>query len=513
MPNIGLNEFRAALRNVLRKLDNASGVDELPDSLQAALGKWGATAAGTVQDRAISLDRLYSKVWALIEWDEWLTQIIVDEGGQMTAIIYDDEANLYARAVTITGDTVTLGERIRIMEAYQVIPDVDSDAESAERAGRVRTSVSVVRQANGTYRWFSVACTSVLNRSFEIDSRELFDTFEQRFNAGDRPFYLTIRHVGELFYLGAGDWVKRDGDLLLTSGTFDPNPNNVLARAAESSIERDSDYWGISIGYGLEADDPPPEIERVVVQTEAGSLELPIPIYKRGTLVECSILAESECAALFTSVSRTEVIRTMPNTRTRNLQTDLETLFPDNPDMVQELLAKAEGTQRSIDGNPAIIRRDGSAADATADPPEDQDELILEMDDETTAAIVGAVLAHPDFAAAIAGGSDGESAADELRSRVDSLESELTQLRETNSAALSVLEELGLMVGRDDEAGDAAGGRRRKVSVRGTNRPRQLRNPDALGDDEGADDEGVDDTARRNANAELLAERLKATRK
>lgn len=59
------------------------------------------------------------------------------------------------------------------------------------------THISVYRQADGRWRWFSISATSVLNRVGEIDSRELFDNFIRRFPEQNTKPFRTFYHKGE----------------------------------------------------------------------------------------------------------------------------------------------------------------------------------------------------------------------------------------------------------------------------------------------------------------------------
>lgn len=310
-------------------------------------------------DRAISAKRLMEKIWQAIDWDDYLVDVLY-ENGNFTALVYDYDANLFAMPITFNGDDIELGERIRISESFDIVP-VNEDATQREAINRaLRGSIHVFRVNDKRY-FISRSCTAIMNRVGEIDSTALFETMVDRFNSGnyDTP-YFTLRHNGQDYYMGDLLYVGREGYVLVTIGVFDDN--NGLADAAYESLERDADYWGTSIGYGLEDNDAPPEIVYVNYRSGENDISVPIPVYNQGTLIELSLLAERDAAAYYTNISRLEVQETMPVSRKkRSLKDDLQKLFPGQTELIDGVVA-GTSTVNDLVANRGLIARSTDAA-------------------------------------------------------------------------------------------------------------------------------------------------------
>jgi hypothetical protein len=206
----------------------------------------------------------------------------------------------------------------------------------------VAQSLKTLRQADGQYRWFAFpAATAVLNRSGELDSRQLFESFVKRIEDGAPYPYLTFYHVGEAIKLGLADYVAVDGYTLLMSGLWDAE---ALPQAVRQAIENDPDYYGISIGYFYQ----PETKERL--QVGEG---ITIPVYTDGILVEASILAEQDASCLFTG-AYTEGVNRM----NKKAKDELEKIVAGNPELeaqVAELEKHVDEVNASTEG---LIRRE-----------------------------------------------------------------------------------------------------------------------------------------------------------
>jgi hypothetical protein len=291
-------------------------------------------------DRAISMPNIYSLVYSALEQGEQgegsymgLVDVYLD-GATMFAVISKDGL-LYKADVTVTDAGVTLGALVQVVVDYK--PAVQS--------------LKTTRQANGKYRWFAFpAATAVLNRSGELDSRQLFESFVKRIEDGAPYPYLSFYHVGEAIKLGQADYVAVDGYTLLISGLWDDEP---LAQATRKAIENSPDYYGISIGYMYQ-----PETKQKLQVGEG----ITIPVYTDGVLVECSILAEKDAACLMTG-AYTEGANRM-NAKTK---AELKKIAADDPALqaqVEELEQHVDSVNQSTEG---LIRREGTEA-ATPEP-------------------------------------------------------------------------------------------------------------------------------------------------
>lgn len=135
-----------------------------------------------------------------------------------------------------------------------------------------------------------IACTAVLNRVGEIDSRNLFDEFIHRQKlTGVRPDFLFFHSTNPKFRLGKVIETWRDGYNYIAVAKFDFNNSFAIDTAA--AIEADPDYWGISIGYR-------PIGQPELVRTKTGVVE----VFNHGENHEISLLPEAVAASYFTKV-------------------------------------------------------------------------------------------------------------------------------------------------------------------------------------------------------------------
>jgi hypothetical protein len=340
-------------------------------------------------ERAISMSRLHGAIWGqLMEMDRrmgqdnYLMDIYADEG-ELYALC-GDRGKLYRHPLTINGDDVMLGERVQVMESHPPA-----------------TTRTVVRQqADGRHRWFSVSGTAVLNRSGEIDSRELFDSFvahaEETGIYPIRIFY----HQGQvsrdgqpdervkLFRTGQADFLARDGYCYITSGLFDDTP---LAQAEVTARQTNPEFWGDSIGFW------PWNLAKPYELTEIAN-GISIPMYRDGINVEITTLPETDAAHLFT---RTEVTRMSLQGK---MWEAFVALWGDDEEKARQWLeANPQARNRAIEQAGLITRQEGEA-----EPSQD-----IEIDDEVIAAVAQAVV-------------DGE-AVKALATKLTEAESQLTQ--------------------------------------------------------------------------------------
>jgi hypothetical protein len=284
-----------------------------------------------VKDRAIAMPNIYQLVYAELERQMEIDHIyrgLVDvylDGTTIFAVIAENGL-LYKSDVTLIDAGVTLSELILVVIDYKAVAQ----------------SLKTLRQADGQYRWFAFpAATAVLNRSGELDSRQLFESFVERIEGGAPYPYLTFYHVGEAIKLGLADYVAVDGYTLLMSGLWDAE---ALPQAVRQAIENEPDYYGISIGYFYQ----PETKERL--QVGEG---ITIPVYTDGILVEVSILAEQDAACLFTG-AYTEGVNRM----NKKAKDELEKIVAGNPDLeaqVAELEQHVDEVNASTEG---LIRRE-----------------------------------------------------------------------------------------------------------------------------------------------------------
>lgn len=290
--SLGCHETKALADDQVAALNIAEDEDSQARNLFDKFWQGLKSIFVSRDERAISsqmvFDSLWSKMFELdteIEGsDHWLVDIFFDDDSFYA--LYVDRGKLFRYDIIIDNNDVALGERVEVMEVHQPVE-----------------SRTVIRQQeDGQFRWFSISGTAVLNRSGEIDSRELFDSFIQHAEStGEYPirqFY----HSGESYRTGQVDFLARDEYCYITSGLYD---DTQIAEVEIQARQNNPKFWGDSIGFI-------PTEERELAEIANG---IKIPVYKQGINREISTLPETEAAHLFTN--RTEVQMSL-DTRARD---------------------------------------------------------------------------------------------------------------------------------------------------------------------------------------------------
>jgi hypothetical protein len=299
------------------------------------------------KEQAVSMPNIYSLVYDELSKSnssptassEYLGLVdIYFENGAIFAVL-SKGGLLYRMDVQISDTGVVLGVPV------QVVTDFIPSAQS----------LKTTRQADGKYRWFAMpAATAVLNKSGELDSRQLFQSFVTRIENGTSPYpYLTFYHIGERLVFGRADYAAVDGYVYLLSGTWEDTP---LANAMRVAIEKNPNYYGISIGYMYD----PATKERM--QVGDGVI---IPVYTDGINTEASILAEIDAACLYTGAYSEGV-----NRMNKKAKDELLKVVGDDPALVAQvetLATNVDAVNTEIEDK-NLIRRNTAIAEPVAEP-------------------------------------------------------------------------------------------------------------------------------------------------
>lgn len=304
-------------------------------------------------ERAINLGRLYEQIDSALYESEghgfaWLHDLYLDDDGAMFAIA-SERGKLYRVELELSdGGDVSIGEWVPVIEEFKPVAQA--------------TRTSVIRQADGRYRWLSISCTSVLNRVGEIDSRALFDSFVAHAQeTGEYP-YRTFFHQGQALRTGQADFLARDDDVFITSGLYDED--NPLAEAEIAALARDGDNkWGESINYSPTG---PPDM----VEVAEG---VTIPVYTAGVMTEVSFLPSDKAAAWLTTIRAQEVMRMR-----QDVLQALVDLFDGDEDKANEFAALVDGTNREI-SEAEMVRREGETETPDPEPQPDPEPVEREV--------------------------------------------------------------------------------------------------------------------------------------
>lgn len=344
-----------------------------------------------IPERGVHINDAYMQLAKEVrEQDEyaWINDLYVEDNGTISAII-SSNGKLYRASMSLNSGEATLSTWEEVEIVYQ----------PRERG------FTVVRQTDGTYRWFAIAETAVLLRVGEIDSTELFDNFVENVREFGYPV-LRLYHDDRMDF-GVSDWIAREEKCLLASGTLDDHP---LAEAMVQSVAR-GETWGTSVGFTATEE---PELWEVAEGVT-------IPVNKRGILREISVLPENKAASWFTSIS-TEVTRMRPE-----VSEAIVRLFGDE-EKAQAYIETVDETNRQIYEKALITRADEGqpVEDAPVDTTEQTTEYVTKADFESAITEVRESLPNVDFGPLeerLQALTDNLTATfDEIKTRLDALE-------------------------------------------------------------------------------------------
>ncbi len=324
------------------------------------------------QKRARSIDDVLWQLYWVIQ-DERPNAYVNGfymEDGKMFVII-SDSGKLYRASIKFKGQEAYVDD-----EWYEVVLEFNPTEERGiERLTELARSISrnksqnsttILRTKDNKWRWISISCSAVLNRSGAIDSRELMDSFIRHIEEGEAYPHREFYHMGEQYRTGQCDFVARDGYLLITSGIYD---DSKLAEYEIAARQADPDYWGDSIEFQPTSE---PEMLEVMDGVE-------IAIYNDGVLRSISTLPENEAAALFTSETLEEVNRM---TLTDKAKEAWYKLFGDDEVAADKWLEdNTDPTNRQIDKDKLVVRKKKDDAD---DDTQNRDDADLDPEADKT---------------------------------------------------------------------------------------------------------------------------------
>jgi hypothetical protein len=347
----------------------------------------GKTAPKRSTDISAIFAQLDNEAW---ETGGWLMSLFMDEanGDQLFGIIAS-EGKLFRADVSYdeAEGKYRFGDMTQVIQDFPPAPggEVIPAASSTGRAltSLPRTRIQVMRTADGKYRWFAApACTAVLNRVGELDTRALFDSFiAYAKRTGEYPVY-QFMHLGEevpALCMGKADWLGRDDYVYMASGLFDENET---AQAARLALEKNPDYWGCSIGYYSTVE---PEMLTVAPGLRVAS-------FSEGVNTDITLCPEHMAASLFTAqTSPLEVSRTM----NKQIEEALAKLTEGNPELYATLAEKIDATNRTVSADGSIIKRITTPAETVVAAAQVTTPVVEPVTPETAPTPSGAPGAEP----------------------------------------------------------------------------------------------------------------------
>jgi hypothetical protein len=296
------------------------------------------------EERALSIGNIFGLIQKKLDGDQPGDGEEIYQPTGYVLDVYSDNDGLFAIITKNDGKLYKLP--VKVDEKSNLIMGTEQEV-TMDFAPATR-QMAIKRQADGKVRWFAFpACTAVLNRSGEIDSRALFDSFVEHVDrTGDYP-ELDFFHAGESIVLGKADWVGRDDSAYCASGIFYDTPE---ALAAIRSIEENGNYWGLSIAYI-------PIQEPDVLRSEEG---IAIPVFNKGINRFISLLPEKTAASILTAISIEGVER-----MNKKIEEALKKLTGDDAELYDALSKKLNSVNREAAD---MISREGATPAADEKP-------------------------------------------------------------------------------------------------------------------------------------------------
>jgi hypothetical protein len=336
-------------------------------------------------ERAVSIQDVWMQSYS-VDQEMWPVDLYLENGSLV--LLGNKGGKLYKSRVMDDDTGITFGvpEEIKI----EFVP-VGSGQEQQSL-----NRMLITRNAEGKYRFFCRACSSVINKAGVIDSTKMFDRFVERFEGGTK-FQILFFHDPNLV-MGDGDFVARDGNILITSGILN---DSVLSQAFVDAYEQKRGDWGNSIGF--------------MPMSEPTNLELTdgikIPMYEDGELREVSVLPESDACSYFTRAG----VLNGENPMDTRVKDALHKLFG------EERAADADAFIEDVDNTNRSIQEQGLLARSTSEGNEDEantSETTEEPKDESETEVPA---------------SDNDKYV-ELDTRLQKIEASLAQLTESMNA-------------------------------------------------------------------------------
>lgn len=393
-----------------------------------------------VKIRSTSMARLREQLYRELDNAEggWAypIDIFVGDNGKDLFSIVAQSGKLYQVPLSVSKDEVTLGEWVQVKEEFTPI---------------TQNSFSIRRQKDGTYRWFSIAGTTILNRDGEIDSSDLFDSFIERANKTGKYPRLDFYHQGssdpDVWEFGTADYLARDGVCYIASGLFDKG--HPLAERAIKACSAESSCWGNSIEFYAHS-----EPELILADPE-----VKIPVYKDGENTRISIVKEADAAGLFTRMGINEEVKRVMDKKTKEA---LKELFGEDEDGFKKFVEGSDSINRTVkeenlihrkkkDADPEALEDEEDDEDTEAEDGEESNEdesPDLVIDDETVAVIAQQMTKTPDFKTLI----DGiESVKQTLAEMVVAREKDQAKIVSLEKANAQLAQKIGRLSKEKDE--------------------------------------------------------------
>ena len=162
------------------------------------------------EKRAVSIDDVLWRLYIDIMDDRPMAYVngFYMEDSKLFAVI-SDGGKLYRAAIKFKGQDAYVSE-----DWYEVVLEFNP-SESRDKkklielarsiSTRGKNSTTIQRTEDNKWRWISISCSAVLNRSGSIDSRELMDSFIRHIEEGEAYPHREVYHMGEQYRTGQTD--------------------------------------------------------------------------------------------------------------------------------------------------------------------------------------------------------------------------------------------------------------------------------------------------------------------
>lgn len=353
-------------------------IENMRSTLNAVLGYFVGDTSTELEKLALSIPNMYGQVGRAVrdrnsetEW-EWLVDCYIDTNGSLFVITAKD-GKLYRSDLEISNESVSVGSPVEVAEVFQPVSQ----------------QLQIQKKEDGTYRWFLFTGSTVLNRGGFMNSKTFFDNMFKRCEETKKYPTLDFMHLGindEFWDIGAADWLARDENIAMASGTFYDTP---LAKAAQKALESNPEIWGASNAYY--------PLSRKTVEVADG---IELKVDEDGIYDSIALLPEKEACSLFTSADITK-----ENIMNDRVKKALELLVGDDKDLLAQLEERADKVNQLI-ADENLIHQNAPSPDPAVETPDPQppvqdiiaqpvvttsEPLQLDLTDELVAQIAGKV--------------------------------------------------------------------------------------------------------------------------
>lgn len=267
-------------------------------------------------------------------------------------IIFVQQGVYYRTDVSFSNNEINFSEPYEVVIEYTAI-------------SRESISTKLYRDKDNNLKFIASASYATINRNDdEIDTTELFDSFEETFGTYEENPLFNVGHVHhEKFIIGNVEGVVREKNTLIAFGVIDET--TPLGSLVEERIKEGG--WGLSIEF------MPLKIEHEVIDGKN------IKKYTKGYFAGLALLREEKAASYFTAIEINRGIMGKDLNKAKSVLTD----FLGDSTKVEEFLSDVELREKTAQEKGLTVRENEEVVEEEA-----AQNIVIEINDELVDEIV-----------------------------------------------------------------------------------------------------------------------------